>query len=146
MNIKKLTFIALAAATTLAFAAPQLYQKEYDEHPAEGEPLRMVIQEVERNEYTSTLVVTYSSGATVAAVLAITRAAYDIAKARKARFFINLKEWEDEEGRFNYIIGFTNKKQPDPLSFFGIPDSDKQGDELQYMAVKDLDLMFGNKE
>src|SRR5690606_7781753 len=113
---RKYLMLALSIAA-FAQAGPQLYQKEYDEKPSNGKPLRIAIREVERGDLTSRLVVEFSSGASVPSAMAVARAAYDIAKDRKKCFFINLKEWEDEEGKWNYIIGFTNKKEPSPLSF-----------------------------
>jgi hypothetical protein len=130
------------SSETVSPADPDLYYKDYDLKPASGKPLRMTIQEVGRTEATSQLVVTFKSGASVASSMAIARAACDIAKIRKKPFFINLKEWDGRNGMRNYIFGFADGKEPNPLSFFGIEDSDKTGDSLMYLSVKDFDQLF----
>jgi len=102
----------------------------------------MTIQEIERGKNTSRIVVTRRSGASVPTAMALTEAFYSIARARKKRFFIQLKEWDDKKGRWNYLIGFADKKEPNPLSFFKVKGSDKKGDQLEYDDVKAFDWLF----
>jgi hypothetical protein len=142
--MKQKLYLVLALSIAMsAQSEPTLYHREYNEKQTTGKALRMVIREVERTDMTSTLMIDFTSGASVPSVMAITRACYDIAKARNKKYFINLKEWEDEKGRWHYLTGFSDKEEPSPLAFFKVNGSDKKGDQLEYSSVKEYDRMFG---
>ena len=80
----------------------------------------MKIVEVERNANTSKLRLTYQKlGSSVGSSMFICRGFYEVAKARGAEYFINLKEWDDPSGDRVFIAGFTNTTDADLQKEFG---------------------------
>ena len=59
------------------------------------------------------------------------------------KYFVNLKEWDDDQGNRLYKIGYTSNKSNDPKVYFG-EDIDKTKD-LKYLAVKDFMKLFKDK-
>ena len=105
----------------------------------------MKVVEVERNANTSKLRLTYKKlGSSVGSSMFIMRGVYEVAKARGAEYFINLKEWDDpNEGRI-YIAGFTNTKDADLKKEFGEEFSyeTEYGQKRGYMSVSQLRILF----
>jgi len=110
---------------------------------AGGKDLAMTFDEVERHDKYSIVKVKRTSGASVPSIMFVVKGCYEIAKIRKARYFINLKEWEDIQGNWVYKIGFTSDNTVDPKKYFG-NDVDLKKD-LEFMTVKDYDLLWGSK-
>jgi len=106
----------------------------------------MKIVEIERNPKTSKLKLTYEKmGSSVESSMFIMRGFYEVAKARGAEYFINLKEWNDpNEGRI-FIAGFTNTKNTNIHDEFGKQFSLKNdyGQARGYMSVSQCNLLWG---
>lgn len=104
----------------------------------------MTFDEVERHDTYSIVKVKRTSGASVPSIMFVVKGCYEIAKIRKAEYFINLKEWADTDRNWFYKIGFTSDKTVDPRTFFG-HDIDATKD-LKFMSVKDYDLLWGTNK
>jgi hypothetical protein len=123
---------------------PTLYRLEVNETNSEGKAMVMTFEELSRDEKTSTVKVTRESGKTVPSVMFVVRGCYDIALARKASYFTNLKEWEGEDGGWMYLIGFSNDRSVDVAKYFNLsaPLTKTNG----FQSVKDYDLIFKNQQ
>ena len=75
------------------------------------------------------------------------RAWYDIARARGAQYFCNLKE-EDKKGEWTYLIGFSNDKSVNLTKYFKLtePLSPTERDVHGFMSVKEFDLLFKSQQ
>jgi hypothetical protein len=105
----------------------------------------MKIVELERNANTSKLRLTYRKmGSSVGSSMFIMRGVYEVAKARGAEYFINLKEWDDQKGGRIYIAGFTNTKDADLKKEFGeeFTYETEYGQKRGYMSVSQLKTFF----
>ena len=125
---------------------PVLYRNEVNETNAEGKNLTMTFEELRRDEKTSTVKVTFKSGASVPSVVFIVRGCYDIANARHALYFANLKEWKAEDGGWMYLVGFSSDKTVDLWQYFNLPEPLPKSDTHEFMSVKDYDLIFEDKQ
>jgi hypothetical protein len=99
------------------------------------------IVEFERNTNTSKLRMTYQKmGSSVGSSMFIMRGFYEVAKARGAEYFINLKEWDDKDGSRIYIAGFTNTKDADLKKEFGAEYdyNNEYGQKRGFMSVSQL--------
>ena len=121
---------------------PVLYRNEIDETNAEGKNLTVAFEELRRDEKTSTVKVTFKSGASVPSIMSIVRGCYDLANARHAPYFANLKEWKAEDGGWMYLVGFSNDNTVDLWQYFNLPEPLPKSDVHDFMAVKDYDLIF----
>ena len=120
-----------------------LYHEEVSQKVEEGKDLIMVFDELERQEKFSIVRVKHTSGASVPSIMFIAKGCYEIAKLRGEKYFINLKEWSDEQGNWIYKIGYTSDKNNDPYKYFR-DDIDKSK-ELEYFSVKDYARIFERK-
>ncbi len=147
MNTPLHTFIAvlLLALSGVAKAEEPLLRREVNEKNPGGKDLVMTFQEMRRDEKTSTVKTTMKSGASVPSSMFIVRGFYDIANARGATYFIKLKDWEEPDGAWMYLVGFSRDKGIDPAKYFGLTEPLPKSDEQQFMAVKDFDLIFKRK-
>jgi beta-lactamase regulating signal transducer with metallopeptidase domain len=95
----------------------------------------MRFEELQRDAATSTVRVTSigGGGGSVGSPMFIVRGACEIAKARGAAYFANLKEWDAEDGTGMYLIGFSKTQDIRPLT------SDRQ---LQIFAVGHFEFLF----
>ena len=76
--------------------------------------------ELERNGNTSKIKVVFQKrGGAVGDSIFIMMATYKVAEARNYEYFVNLKEWDDNNGGWIYIAGFTNNKDADIKKEFG---------------------------
>jgi hypothetical protein len=105
--------------------------------------MMMTFEELTRDEKTSTVKVTRSSGTSVPSAMFVLRGCYDIALARNAPYFINLKEWEAEDGSWMYLVGFSNDSSVDVARHFKL--SEPLAKTNRFLAVKDYDLIFKNQ-
>jgi hypothetical protein len=125
---------------------PVLYRNEVNETNAEGKNLTMTFEELRRDEKTSTVKVTFKSGASVPSIMFIVRGFYDIANARHALYFANLKEWKAEDGGSMYLVGFSSDKTVDPYQYFGLPASLPKSKSQKFMSVQDFDKIFKDQQ
>jgi hypothetical protein len=121
-----------------------LYHKEVTIRAKEGKDLIVVLDEIERFDKFSIIRVKYNSGASVPSATLLVRSFYEMAKQRKAGYFINLKEWEDEKGNRVYKIGFASDPKVDPSLYFG-NDIDRSMD-LQFLSVNDYNQYWDPSE
>lgn len=105
----------------------------------------MRVVELERNANTSKLRLTYQKlGSSVGSSMFIMRGFYEVAKARGAEYFINLKEWDDQNGGRIYIAGFTKIKDADLKKEFGeeFDYENEFGQKRGFMGVSQLKMIF----
>jgi hypothetical protein len=109
--------------------------------------LVMQATETDRQAKTSTIKVTYEKGGSVGSSMFIAMAFYKIAQARGSKYFVNLKEWQEDDGSWMYIGGFTNKRRADIKKEFGeqYSDLDEEGEEKEIIRAKDFDIIFRGK-
>jgi hypothetical protein len=118
-----------------------LYHQEVNIKAKDGKNLLMVLDEVESYDKFSVIKVKHTSGASVPSIMFLVKGFYEIAKLRGTDYFINLKEWIDEEGNWVYKIGFSSDNSVNPAAYFG--DDIDQSKDLKFMSVKDYDLFGG---
>jgi len=123
--------------------AADLYHAEVNIRAKEGKDLIMTLDEVERREKFSIIKVKYISGASVPSSMFVVKGCYEIARIRGMKYFINLREWTDEEGYWVYKIGFSETNRVDPKVFFGDDIDDSK--DLEFLSVEDYDVFWGNK-
>lgn len=144
--IKTVFSILLFALWTVgaAYGNDGLWVDEVNIKSDGGKDLIMKLEEVERAQDYSIVRIQYTSGASVPSSMFVTKGMYTIAKQRGTKYFINLKEWRDENDHSMYKVGFVNSKEIDLKRRYG---SDiKQGlDSRAFMSVGDFDLLWGNK-
>jgi hypothetical protein len=148
MHIANLTLVLLtawfcgcAAPQHPAGDPPTLHRREVNQNNPGGKDLVMTFEELQRDEKTSTVKVTHGSGASVPSIMFVVRGMYDIAQARGASHFILLKEWEDADGGWMYLAGFSRDENVDLQKYFGLSEP-LPNDKQEFMAVKDYDLIF----
>jgi hypothetical protein len=120
-----------------------LYSDTYTAPAGNGPAMTITLREIERNERTSEVRVVKTAGGPTAATMFVVKGMYSIAKARKMKFFINLKEWTGKDGEWNYIIGFSNDDTVDVKTYF--KDQFDPGKELTFMSVEQSAMLFENK-
>lgn len=62
---------------------------------------------------------------------------WEIARARNTAYFINLKEWTTDDGKWLYKVGFADSDQVDVKQYFGESPS-----EPKFLSVKDYANIF----
>lgn len=141
----RIAIIVLAALLALPAAGrgADLYHQEVNIRASQGKDLVMVLDEVERQERFSIIKVTRTSGASVPSIMFVVKGTYEMAKLRGSDYFINLKEWTDQDGHWLYKIGFSSDRSVNPESYFG-GDIDRSK-TLEFLSVKDYDLLWGSK-
>jgi hypothetical protein len=105
----------------------------------------MRIEELERNGNVSKLKLTYEKmGSSVGSSMFIMRGFYEVAKSRGTEYFINLKEWDDEDGGRMYIGGFTDDDST-PANEYGeeFASTNKYGQKRNYMSVSQCNMLWG---
>ncbi len=105
----------------------------------------MTIKEMERHPQTSKLRLTYKEmGSSVGSSMFITRAFYEVAKARGAKYFVVLREWTDAEGGRIYIAGFTDDKNADLKKVFGeeFDYQNEHGQTRELVSVSQFRILF----
>jgi hypothetical protein len=123
-------------------ANAQLHRREVNQKNPGGKDLIMTFEELSRDEKTSTATVKRVSGASVPSAMFVLRGAYDIARARGAAYFINLKEWEAEDGARMYLVGFAPDKNVNPQEYFGLKEPLADDPTHQFFAVKVYERIF----
>jgi hypothetical protein len=151
MNIKLYSLIIPLALLCLLGANPSahaqhLHRAEINQPNPGGKDTIIKLEELRRDAKTSEIQVITASGASVPSAMFIMRGCYDIARARNAAFFIQLKEWKAPDGSTHFLVGFTNDNKVNPQAHFDLKDPLPQDDEFTFMAVKELDVLFGDKK
>jgi len=72
------------------------------------------------------------------------RAFYEVAKARGAGYFVQLKRWDDPKGGMIDIVGFTNRQDADVKKEFGEEFSyeNESGQKRHFMEVSEWQMLF----
>lgn len=124
---------SITLAGTNGVALIHLDSRDYNGSPN----LVMKAMELERNAKTSKIKVVYEKGGSVGSSMFVAMAFCEIAKARGFRYFVNLKEWDGEDGSWMCTCGFTNKKRADIKKEFGseFSDLDDAGKKREVMSV-----------
>jgi hypothetical protein len=99
--------------------------------------------ELERAEKTSTIRIVHKKGGSVGSSLFVMGVFLEIAEARKCDYFVNLKEWTDDDGSWHYVGGFTNQKDADIKKEFGeqYDYQDEPDQERRLLSVSELRRM-----
>jgi hypothetical protein len=135
-RLRLLVFVLVFAP--LAFAEePKLYVREVQESTG-AKPLKMRFEEIERSPKYSIVQVTHSGGASVPSIMFVVRGMWEIARAREAAYFINLKEWTAGDGKGHYKVGFADTDRVDVSSYFGESPA-----EPKFLSVEEFALIFG---
>ncbi len=100
------------------------------------------VEEVKREDSLSVVQITRSSGPSGDESLFVIRAFCLIAKEREMRYFIIIKEGDNEEGIYTYRIGYMNERIDNLKGHFGVT-YDKPVSEKELMDTRDLMAMFG---
>ena len=146
INYISRSFLIVTIFVLVSIHVPQaadLYHAEVNIRAKEGKDLIMTLDEVERREKFSIIKVKYISGASVPSSMFVVKGCYEIARIRGMKYFINLREWTDEEGYWVYKIGFSETNRVDPKVFFG--DDIDDAKDLEFLSVEDYDVIWGNK-
>ena len=126
------------AATSRPKATP-LVRREVKEKARDGRDIVMIFEELQRDEKTSTVRIKSVGGGSVGSAMFEVRGNYDIAKARGAACFINLKGWEGEDGAWMYHIGFAPNKNVDPETYFNLKEPLPADKRHQFLTVEDYE-------
>jgi hypothetical protein len=140
------TVVAMLAAIALGFvaeaSAEALYHREVDQKNPGGKDLAMSAQELRRDPKTSEVKVVFRSGASVPSSMFIVRALYDIALARKAKYFVKLQERKAQDGATIFLVGFSDTDGVDPSQYFGVPHIQS---DATFMSVEMYRPIFGDE-
>jgi hypothetical protein len=132
-----------AVASTDKRQAASLVQIELKDK--NGSDFVMRATELERGAKTSKIkMVTKKRIGSVGASMFVVRAFYDIAQARKCEYFVNLKEWDDEDNNHIFLAGFTNKKDAGIKKEFGNEYDylNESGQKRALLSVSQFALIF----
>ncbi len=140
MMLRSLAIALVLAYSLLAPAAdkPELYVDEVQESTG-PKPLKMRLEEIERAPKYSIVQVTRSGGASVPSIMFVVHGMWEIARARGTAYFINLKEWTADDGKWLYKVGFADTDHLDVKEYFGESPS-----EPKFLSVKDYAEIFGH--
>ncbi len=108
-----------------------------------GKDLIMKFVEIERTDDYSIARVEFTSGASVPSIMFIVKGFYTIAKQRGTKYFINLKEWRNND-YWMYKVGFTNSNEIDLKRIYG-NDIKEELNREAFMSVSDYDLIWDGK-
>jgi hypothetical protein len=111
----------------------------------DGRDMVMIFDELQRDEKTSIVTIKAVNGGSVGSAMFMVQGASDIAKARGAACFINLKEWEGKDGAWMYLIGFAPDKGVDPTTYFELKEPLSAEKRHQFLSVKDYEPLFNRQ-
>ena len=120
----------------------KLHRRDVNQKDPDGKDLVMTFEELRRDEKTSTATVKSVGGGSVGSAMFVMRGAFDIAKARGAAWFVNLKEWEGENGARMYLIGFSQEKIVNPQEYFGLKEPLADDPKHRFFAVSAYERIF----
>jgi hypothetical protein len=122
-------------------AAP-LIRREMRDKTRDGRDIVMTFEELQRDEKTSTVKVKTVNGGSVGSAMFEVRSNWDIAKARGAAYFINLKSWQGENGEWMSLIGFAPDKNVDPKTYFDLKEPLPPDKRLLFLSVSAYERIF----
>jgi tRNA A-37 threonylcarbamoyl transferase component Bud32 len=125
--------------------AINLVRREVREKARDGRDIVMTFEELQRDERTSTVTLKTVGGGSVGSAMFEVRGNYDIAKARGAACFINLKGWEGKDGAWIYLTGFAPSKDVDPTTYFDLKEPLPAEKRHQFLSVKDYEPLFNRQ-
>jgi hypothetical protein len=135
------TFSLCGSAIPADFVHREVNQK----NPG-GKDLIMTFREVSRDERTSLAKVTFRSGASVPSSMFVARGFYDIAKARGAKYFINLKEWDGPDGDRMYLVGLSNDRNVSISQYFRPNEAPSAPDQPEFLSVDEFARIFEGRK
>lgn len=138
------TLLIILCAVGTAYGSEDLWINEVNIKSDGGKDLIMKFEELERAPDYSIARVKFTSGASVPSIMFIVHGFYTIGKQRAKKYFINLKEWRDENNYWMYKIGFVNSKDIDLKGRYGNDIKEGLNSEA-FMSVSDYDLLWGGK-
>jgi hypothetical protein len=119
-----------------------LVHREVNQKNPGGKDLVLTFREISREERTSLAKVTYRSGASVPSIMFLVQGFYEVAKVRKAKYFINLKEWDAPDGDRMYLVGFSNDKDVSIQEYFRFNEPPSIPDRHEFLSVKEYAKIF----
>jgi hypothetical protein len=125
--------------------AIKLVRREVREKARDGRDIVMIFEELQRDEKTSIVTVKSIGGGSVGSAMFDVRGNYEIAKARGAACFINLKAWEGKDGAWMYLTGFAPNKDVDPTTYFDLKEPLPTEKRHQFLSVKDYAPLFNRQ-
>jgi hypothetical protein len=141
--------LALLLAASDLYAAEQKAAEQklvqIEAKDKDGADFAMRATETERGKKTSTIkVVRKKRLSSVGSCMFVVQAVYEIAKARKCKYFVGLKAWEDKDGNRMFIAGFTDNKDADIKQEFGdqFESKDEQGRKRKLFSVSQYAPLF----
>lgn len=126
--------VLLQACTQQPSGGALVHRQVSQKNPG-GKDLEMVFREVRRDDRTSLAKVTYRSGASVPSAVFVMCGFSDTAKARRAQYFINLKEWDGPDGDRMYLIGFSNERNISIPEYFQFTERPSVPDRHELLSV-----------
>jgi serine/threonine protein kinase len=111
----------------------------------DGRDMVMIFEELQRDEKTSIVTVKSVGGGSVGSSMFDVRGNYEIAKARGAACFINLKAWEGKDGAWMYLTGFAPNKDMDPTTYFDLKEPLPAEKRHQFLSIKDYAPLFNRQ-
>lgn len=123
---------------------PLWVQEVNDKSASGGKDFIMKFEELERKDDYSIVRTTHTSGPSVAVVMFDIQGIYNIALQRGKQFFVPLKEWKDEEGRFITKVGFCDSTDIDLKKMYGT-DIKEGIDKRAFMSVLQYAFLFGQR-
>jgi predicted Ser/Thr protein kinase len=125
--------------------AIKLVRREVREKARDGRDIVMIFEELQRDEKTSIVTVKSIGGGSVGSAMFDVRGNYEIAKARGAACFINLKAWEGKDGAWMYLTGFAPNKDVDPTTYFDLKEPLPTEKRHQFLSVTDYAPHFNRQ-
>jgi hypothetical protein len=125
--------------------AIKLVRREVREKARDGRDIVMIFEELQRDEKTSIVTVKSAGGGSVGSAMFDVRGNYEIAKARGAACFINLKAWGGKDGAWMYLTGFAPNKDVDPVTYFDLKEPLPAEKRHQFLSVKDYAPLFNRQ-
>jgi hypothetical protein len=123
-------------------AVAPLIRREVRDKTRDGRDIVMTFEELQRDEKTSTVTVKTVNGGSVGSAMFEVRGNWDIAKARGAAYFINLKSWQGENGEWMSLVGFAPNKDINPQESFGLKEPLPDAPKHRPLRVSDYDRIF----
>ena len=123
-------------------APAPLIRREERGKTRDGRDFAMTFEELQRDEKTSTVRVKTVNGGSVGSAMFEVRGNWDIAKARGAAYFINLKSWQGENGQWMSLTGFAQDKDVDPKTYFDLKEPLPADKRLIFLSVAAYERLF----
>lgn len=126
-------------------APAPLIRREVNGETSDRRSIKMTFEELQRDEKTSTVMVKTVNGGSVGSAMFEVRGNWDIAKARGAAYFINLKSWQGENGEQMSLIGFAPDKNVDLKTYFDLKEPLPPDKRLLFLSVSAYERLFAGQ-